>query len=54
MKNEKLLNAQLKMEENSKVQVEKELEFIKVEIENNDELAIFYLKKYLEMLKSKK
>jgi len=50
VKSEQLFYAQLKLEQNSKKQVENELTFIKREIENNDQLAIHYLKKYVEKL----
>jgi hypothetical protein len=50
VKSEQLFYAQLKLEQNSKKQVENELSFIKKEIERNDELAIHYLKKYVEKL----
>ncbi len=42
-KNEKIFKTQMELEENSKKQIERELEYIKKEIKNNDELAIFYL-----------
>ena len=42
----------MKLEENSKLQLEKEMNFLKKEVEQNDDLAIYYLKLYIDRLKN--
>lgn len=51
LKNEKIFYTQMKLEENSEKQIQNELEYIKKEIQSNDQLAIFYLQQYLSSLK---
>lgn len=50
LKQERLFQAQQRMEQNSARLIETELASIKKEIEKNDELAIHYLKKYIARL----
>ena len=50
-KEEELQYTKMKLEENSKIQMNREFLFIKKEIESNDDLAIHYLKLYMRKLK---